>query len=82
MTTIGRPTRLTLTSILLLAAAVWTPLRAQVPREGYMTASDGVRLHYFELGQSGTPVVLIHGYTASWPSTLAATAGATSPTTP
>jgi pimeloyl-ACP methyl ester carboxylesterase len=34
------------------------------PREGDMTASDGVRIHYYVMGR-GTPVILIHGYTGS-----------------
>ena len=37
---------------------------AQAPTQAYMTASDGVRIHYAELG-TGTPVILIHGYTAN-----------------
>ena len=32
--------------------------------EGYMTASDGVKIHYYVKGK-GTPVILIHGYTGS-----------------
>jgi len=34
------------------------------PTEGYMTASDGVKIHYYVKGK-GTPVILIHGYTGS-----------------
>jgi pimeloyl-ACP methyl ester carboxylesterase len=38
-------------------------------REGDLTVSDGVRIHWMEAG-AGTPVVLLHGYTsccdASW----------------
>lgn len=45
----------------LLAAATAS---AQDPTHATMTASDGVEIHYAELG-SGTPVVLIHGYTAN-----------------
>src|SRR5947209_3016548 len=32
---------------------------------GYFTASDGVKLHYVRLGDAGSWVVLIHGYTGS-----------------
>ncbi len=47
---------------LLMAAGV---LFAQnKPAEGYMTASDGVKIHYYVMGK-GTPVILIHGYTSS-----------------
>ena len=38
---------------------------AEDPKSAFMTASDGVRIHYFELGRDGTPVILIHGYTAN-----------------
>jgi pimeloyl-ACP methyl ester carboxylesterase len=34
------------------------------PTEGYMTASDGVKIHYYVKGK-GTLVILIHGYTGS-----------------
>ncbi|HJN42791.1 MAG: alpha/beta hydrolase [Acidobacteria bacterium] len=47
--------------VLLVAAASTS---AQGPTHAFMTASDGVRIHYAELG-SGTPVILIHGYTAN-----------------
>lgn len=47
---------------LLVAATV--SAQHDTPTHAFMTASDGVRIHYAELGQ-GTPVVLIHGYTAN-----------------
>ena len=34
------------------------------PSEHDMTASDGVKIHYYVMGK-GTPVVLIHGYTGT-----------------
>lgn len=34
------------------------------PTEDYMTASDGVKIHYYVMGK-GTPVILIHGYTGT-----------------
>lgn len=37
---------------------------AVVAKDGNFTASDGVRIHYLESG-SGSPVVLVHGYTGS-----------------
>ena len=54
------------------AAGLWavvvalstTPALAQEPTSGFITAADGVKIHYFELGQ-GSPVVLIHGFTAN-----------------
>jgi pimeloyl-ACP methyl ester carboxylesterase len=35
------------------------------PKDGTFTASDGVKIHYLTLGDSGAPVVLIHGYTGT-----------------
>lgn len=37
---------------------------ADDPAHKFMSASDGVKIHYLELGR-GTPVILIHGYTAN-----------------
>jgi pimeloyl-ACP methyl ester carboxylesterase len=34
----------------------------QAPREDYFTTSDGVKIHYLTAGDSGSWVVLIHGY--------------------
>lgn len=50
-----------------LALLAGSSLQAQEIREGDVTASDGVRIHYFELGQETdrAPVVLIHGFTAN-----------------
>ncbi|MEO2196993.1 MAG: alpha/beta hydrolase [bacterium] len=49
---------------LAITAAMATVAMAQEPTHAVMTASDGVQIHYAELG-SGTPVILIHGYTAN-----------------
>jgi pimeloyl-ACP methyl ester carboxylesterase len=56
-----RPSRLAV-----FVSIVLTPLlaRAQEPAHKTMTTSDGVKIHYMEIGQ-GTPVILIHGYTAN-----------------
>lgn len=48
----------------LLIASVLT-VAAEDPKSQFITVSDGLKIHYFELGQRGTPVVLIHGYTAN-----------------
>jgi pimeloyl-ACP methyl ester carboxylesterase len=40
-------------------------LAAQAPKSLFFTASDGTKIHYFELAGKGTPVILIHGYTAN-----------------
>lgn len=49
---------------LLICSLAATPAPAAEPTHGFFTASDGARIHYMELG-AGTPVVLIHGYTAN-----------------
>jgi pimeloyl-ACP methyl ester carboxylesterase len=58
-----RMTATVVTGIVLLATTVVSGQDA-APSHAFMTASDGVRIHYAELG-SGTPVILIHGYTAN-----------------
>ncbi|MBI3210677.1 MAG: alpha/beta hydrolase [Candidatus Solibacter usitatus] len=35
------------------------------PTHEYFTTSDGIKIHYMRLGDKGSPVVLIHGYTGS-----------------
>jgi hypothetical protein len=37
---------------------------AEKPKDGWFTTSDGVKIHYLEMGK-GTPVVLVHGYRSS-----------------
>jgi pimeloyl-ACP methyl ester carboxylesterase len=55
------------TTLALVAAAlvITAPLAADDIKSQFFTASDGVNIHYFELGSRGTPVILIHGYTAN-----------------
>lgn len=55
----------------LRGAVLWTValvpcslLAAVEPVDGTFTASDGVKIHYLEAG-TGSPVVLIHGYTGT-----------------
>jgi pimeloyl-ACP methyl ester carboxylesterase len=41
-------------------------LRASEPADGYFTTSDGLKIHYIETGKpTGSPVILIHGYTGT-----------------
>lgn len=47
-------------AVLLVGATV----AAEEPTHRFMMVSDGVRIHYAELGR-GTPVVLIHGFSAN-----------------
>jgi pimeloyl-ACP methyl ester carboxylesterase len=49
----------------LLAAAPATGADTAEPTHGTFTASDGVKIHYMQLGDDGSHVVLIHGYTGS-----------------
>src|SRR5438552_13405288 len=54
------------TMILLLAlgaAALAAP--GSEPTHEFFTTSDGIKIHYMQLGQAGSYVVLIHGYTGS-----------------
>ena len=48
-----------------IAALLVTSTSAQSPKSQFITSSDGLKIHYLELGTSGTPVILIHGYTAN-----------------
>ena len=34
-------------------------------KHGWFTMSDGVKIHYVTMGDTGSWVVLIHGYTGS-----------------
>ena len=49
----------------IIAVAFAASAAAQQPAHKFMTASDGVKIHYMELAGPGTPVILIHGYTAN-----------------
>jgi pimeloyl-ACP methyl ester carboxylesterase len=37
---------------------------AEKPKDGWFTTSDGIKIHYLEMGQ-GTPVILVHGFRSS-----------------
>ena len=52
---------LALVAILGVSSAVFG---AEGPMHKYFTTSDGLKIHYMEQG-SGSPVVLVHGYTGS-----------------
>lgn len=56
-----RLTSATVTAVLAVFLG-FTSLAAE-PKHGYFTASDGVKIHYMQLGRRGSAVVLIHGYT-------------------
>jgi pimeloyl-ACP methyl ester carboxylesterase len=51
-----------------MACTVSAVLAARLPdqpADGYFTTSDGIKIHYLELGKKGSWVVLIHGYTGN-----------------
>lgn len=48
-----------------LIAVLTPPLFAQAPKSLFFTASDGTKIHYLVLAGNGSPVILIHGYTAN-----------------
>ena len=50
---------------LVIVAALGLSAAAQAPKSQFFTSSDGLKIHYLELGTAGTPVILIHGYTAN-----------------
>lgn len=50
-------------AVVVAVLAVAAPVMAQLYSEGHFTASDGVKIHYYTAGASGSWVVLIHGYT-------------------
>jgi pimeloyl-ACP methyl ester carboxylesterase len=50
-------------TVAMLAAAATTP--KDQPKDGWFTTSDGIKIHYLTLGEKGSWVVLIHGYTGN-----------------
>jgi len=40
-------------------------VKTEKPTKTYFTLSDGIKIHYMQLGSRGTHVVLIHGYTGN-----------------
>lgn len=48
-----------------LADATAAKAASVEPKSEFFTASDGIKIHYLMLGDHGSPVVLVHGYTGS-----------------
>jgi pimeloyl-ACP methyl ester carboxylesterase len=48
--------------VLACLTAAAAPARAQAPKDGSFTTSDGQNIHYLTAGTTGSWVVLIHGY--------------------
>jgi pimeloyl-ACP methyl ester carboxylesterase len=51
----------------LIAAALLLPAKnkTEQPKDGWFTTSDNVKIHYLTLGDKGSWVVLIHGFTGN-----------------
>jgi pimeloyl-ACP methyl ester carboxylesterase len=61
-----RSRAITTTSVVAVAIVLLTSaVAAQAPKSLFFTASDGTKIHYFDIAGTGSPVVLIHGYTAN-----------------
>ena len=61
-----RSRAITTISVVAVAIALLTSgIAAQAPKSLFFTASDGTKIHYFDIAGKGSPVVLIHGYTAN-----------------
>jgi pimeloyl-ACP methyl ester carboxylesterase len=56
---------LTIVTSILAFSAFSIAARTEEPKHAFFTTSDSVKIHYMELGQKGSYVVLIHGYTGS-----------------
>lgn len=50
---------------LAIAALLAVPAAGEDAKSAFFTTSDGLKIHFLELGTRGSPVVLIHGYTAN-----------------
>ena len=44
-----------------IAAMTVATVATESPKSQFFTSSDGLKIHYLEVGRSGTPVLLIHG---------------------
>jgi pimeloyl-ACP methyl ester carboxylesterase len=53
------------TLAILITAAAGLAAPGSEPTHEFFTTTDGIKIHYMQLGQSGSYVVLIHGYTGS-----------------
>jgi pimeloyl-ACP methyl ester carboxylesterase len=54
-----------LVTLTALSAAAVLAASAGPPSHDFFTTSDGFKIHYMQLGNSGSHVILIHGYTGS-----------------
>lgn len=57
--------RRSLVALALTATLTASMAYAEEPEHGYFTTSDGIKIHYVQLGSEGSYVVLVHGYTGS-----------------
>lgn len=56
---------LLMTGILIAAVLAKAASVPDKPKDGYFTTSDGIKIHYLTIGNKGSWVVLIHGYTGN-----------------
>lgn len=62
----NKSTILPLTGLLMAAAfSFGAKLTSVPPKDGWFTTSDNIKIHYLTLGDHGSWVVLIHGYTGN-----------------
>ena len=57
--------RIRVITIAVATVLLTSGVAAQAPNSLFFTASDGTKIHYFDIAGKGSPVVLIHGYTAN-----------------
>lgn len=52
-------------TVAMLIASMAMISYAETPTDGYFTTTDGIKIHYMQLGDKGSYVILIHGYLGS-----------------
>jgi pimeloyl-ACP methyl ester carboxylesterase len=60
-----RRTLLTACALCTVALLLSAKTKSEQPKDGWFTTSDNVKIHYLTLGEKGSWVVLIHGYTGN-----------------
>jgi len=54
-----------LSALLVVALFLSAKTKSEPPKDGWFTTSDNIKIHYLTLGDKGSWVVLIHGYTGN-----------------
>jgi pimeloyl-ACP methyl ester carboxylesterase len=60
-----RRTLLTACALCIVALLLPAKDKTEQPKDGWFTTSDNIKIHYLTLGEKGSWVVLIHGYTGN-----------------